>query len=84
MALLPIGHASLDREFVDVGAQRVGSEMLLPKVRRKLGDATGGMFADPLQHINEISVPIDAVGSAGYNQTLDDADVLGAEFGPAE
>ena len=42
------------------------------------------MLADPLQHIDEIGVRIDAVESAGDDQALDDADVLGAELGPAE
>ena len=42
------------------------------------------MLADPLQHIDQVGVRIDAVQSAGDDQALDDADVLGAEFGPTE
>lgn len=42
------------------------------------------MLADTLQDIDEISVRIDAVQSAGDDQTLRDADLLGAEFGPTE
>ena len=75
---------STGREILDVRAHRVGCEVLFPQPRRELGDAAGGMFADSLQHIDEISVGINAVQSAGDDQTLDDADVLGAELGPAE
>ena len=42
------------------------------------------MFADPLQHIDQVGVRIDAVEPARYDQALDDADVLGAELGPAK
>jgi hypothetical protein len=59
---------------MDVGAHRVGREVLFPQARCEFGDAAGGMLADPLQHIDEIGVRIDAVKSAGDDQTLDDAD----------
>ena len=62
----------------------LAAKCCFPEARRELGDAAGRMFADPLQHIDEVGVRIDAVQSAGDDQTLDDADVLGAEFGPAE
>jgi hypothetical protein len=42
------------------------------------------MCTNSLQHIDEIGVRVDTVQAAGDDQTLDDADVLGAEFGPAE
>ena len=71
-------------ENFDVGAQRIGGEVLLPQSRRELGDAAGRMLADSLQHIDQIGGGINVVQSAGDDQTLDDADVLGAEFGPAE
>jgi hypothetical protein len=58
--------------------------VLFPEPRRELGDAAGRMFADSLQCIDEIGVGINVVQSAGDDQALDDADVLGAEFGPAE
>ena len=67
---------SPDWEFVDVCAQRICGEVPLPQARREFGDAAGGMFADPLQHIDEIGVGIDAVESAGDDPTLEDADVL--------
>ncbi len=75
---------STRREILDVGAQRVAGEALFPQPWRELGDLAGRMLSDPLQYIDEIGVGINAVQSAGNDQTLDDADVLGAEFGPAE
>jgi hypothetical protein len=42
------------------------------------------VLRDALQDINEIGIRIDAVQSAGDDQTLDDSDVSGAEFGPAK
>jgi hypothetical protein len=42
------------------------------------------MLADTLEHVDEIVVRIDLVQPTGRNQALDDADVLGAELGPAE
>jgi hypothetical protein len=42
------------------------------------------MFADPLEHIDEMDIEIDAVRAAGDDQALDDADVFGTELGPAE
>lgn len=64
--------------------QRIGREVLFPQARREFGDAAVGMLADPLQHIDQVGVRIDAVKSAGDDQTLDDADVLGAELAPAK
>jgi len=42
------------------------------------------MLPDTLQHIDEVGARIDLVESASDDQALDDADVLGAELGPAE
>jgi hypothetical protein len=42
------------------------------------------MFADSLQHIDEIGAGINAVQSAGNDQTLDHADVFGTKFGPTK
>jgi hypothetical protein len=67
-----------------IGAQRVGREVLLPQARREFGDAARGVFADPLQHIDQIGIRVDAVESASHDQTLDDANVLCTEFGPAK
>jgi hypothetical protein len=42
------------------------------------------MLADALQHVDEIGVRIDVMQSAGHQQTLHDANMSGAEFGPGE
>mgnify|MGYP006172658723 CR=1 FL=1 len=42
------------------------------------------MLADALQYVDEIVVRIDFMQPTGRNQALDDADMLGAELGPAE
>jgi hypothetical protein len=69
---------------VDLGAHGAGGEVLFPQSWREFGDVACGMLADPLQHIDEISIRIDAVEPARDDQALDDADVLRAELGPAE
>jgi hypothetical protein len=40
----------------DVGAQGISGEVLLPETRREFHDATRGMFADPLQEIDQVGV----------------------------
>ena len=42
------------------------------------------MLSDTLQHIDEILIRIDAVQATGDDQALNDTDMLGAEFRPAE
>ena len=42
------------------------------------------MLADPLQDIDQVGVGVDAMQSTGDDQALHDADVFGAELGPAE
>jgi hypothetical protein len=42
------------------------------------------MLADSLQDVDQVGVRIDFMQSAGDDQALDDADLFGAEFGPAE
>ena len=42
------------------------------------------MLTNTLQHINEIVIRIDVMQSACHQQALHDANVPGAEFGPAE
>lgn len=73
-----------DWEVMDVGAHRVGVEVVFPQTWCKFSDAASRMLADPLQYIDEVGVRIDAVKSAGDDQTLDDADVLRTEFSPAK
>ena len=58
--------------------------MLLPQSRRELGDVARGVQGDSLQHVDEVGVGVDSVQTTGDDEGLDDADVLGAEFGPAE
>ena len=69
---------------MQVGTKRMVGEVLFPQARRQFGNASGGVLPDPLEHIDEISIRIDAVQSTRDDQTLDDADVLGAEFSPTE
>ena len=53
--------------------------MLLPQPRGEFGDA-----GDALEDVDQIGVGVDVVQSAGTDQAVDDAHVLGAKFGPAE
>ncbi len=69
---------------MQVGAQQVICEERFPQSRCELGDLGGRVQRDALEHIDEVGVGIDAVEAASDDQTLDDADVAGAEFGPAE
>ena len=69
---------------MQVGAKWVLGEVLLPQTWRELCDPGSGVQRDALEHINEIGVRIDAVQAAGDDQALDDADVPGAELGPAK
>ena len=62
----------------------MGSEALLPQARGEFCDAAGGMHADALQDIDEVGVGIDVVQATSDDERLDDADMLGAELGPAE
>ena len=47
-------------------------------------DTTGWMLANALQDIDPIVVGVDRVQPTGHDQALEDADVPGAEFCPAE
>ena len=58
--------------------------MLLPQTRRQLSNFARRMNAEPLQHIDQVGIGVDAMQAARDDQTLHDADVLGAELGPAE
>lgn len=48
-----------------------------PLLWGEFGDATGGVLVDALQYVDQARVEIDAVQSAGDDQTLHDAHVLG-------
>jgi hypothetical protein len=69
---------------VQIRAQRIAREVMLPQPRRELGHARGRVLADALQHIHQIGVRIDAVQPAGGDQALQDAGVFGADFAPAK
>jgi len=71
-------------DSVQVRSQRIGSELIFPDAGRERFDFAGRMLVDPLQHIDQVGVRIDAVQPAGGQQALDDADVPGAGLGPAE
>ena len=58
--------------------------MDFPEPWRQLGDLRGGVLTNTLQHIDQIIIRIDVVQTAGGDQALQDADLLGAEFRPAE
>ena len=58
--------------------------MLLPQPRGEFGTPRRGVLADPLQHVDEVCVHLDLVQPTGGDQALHDADLLGAEFGPAK
>ena len=69
---------------MQIGAQRIISEVLFPEARRQFGDTRGRMLPHALKHIDEIGVRIDAVQAAGHDQTLDNADMSGPELGPTK
>lgn len=71
-------------EIVQGGPQRVCGEGLLPQPRGQLGDAGYRVLCDALQDIDEVGIHVDAVQAASDDERLDDADVLRAEFCPAE
>ena len=59
-------------------------EILLPEPRGEFGNASRGVVADALDHINEVGIRINAVQPAGNDQAFDDPDLFGAKLGPAE
>jgi hypothetical protein len=44
--------------------------MELPQPRRELGDASGRLYGDALQHIDEVGVRIDVVEPASDDEAL--------------
>jgi hypothetical protein len=74
----------LDLEIVDVGAQGIGCEVLLPEPRSQFCNAVCRVFTDPLQYVDEIAVGIDTVQTASDDQALDDPDMFGAQLGPTK
>lgn len=58
MSLVLLGQA------IKIGAKRLMREALLPVPRRQRGDVAGRMLTDSLQHVDQISVGVDAVKPA--------------------
>ena len=71
-------------QSMQVRAKRLIRKVLFPQSWSELDDTGGWMLADPLQNIDQVSVRIDAVQTAGHDQTLSDTDVLRAELCPTE
>ncbi len=58
--------------------------MLLPEPWREEMDLARRVALDSLQDVHQVGVGIDALQAARAEQALDDPDVLGPDFGPAE
>ena len=71
-------------QAVQVRAQGVGGEVLLPAPRGEQVDLAGGVAIDALQNIDQIVVGVDVVQAAGDDQTLQGGHRLGADLAPAE
>jgi hypothetical protein len=71
-------------DVVQVRAQGVVREVLLPKAWREHGDITRRMLADAQQHVDQVVVRVDVVQPAGHDQALEHTDLLSAQLGPAE
>jgi hypothetical protein len=67
---------------VQVGAQRIVGETLLPQTGRQFCHARCGMQSDALKHVDEIGIRIDAVQSARDDQALDYSDISPARATP--
>lgn len=50
---------------MQIRAQWVGDEVLLPQPRGEFGDARCGVLADTLQNIDEVGVRVDPGGAPG-------------------
>jgi hypothetical protein len=70
--------------LVDVGAQRVGGEVLFPEARRQEFHLAGGVLTDALQDIDEIVIGIDAMQAASHDEGVGDAHVVRAHLSPTE
>ena len=71
-------------DAIEVGAQRVVCEVLLPQAGREELDFQGGMGIDALEHIDQIDVGIDALQTTRREQTVDNPHMAGADFRPTE
>jgi hypothetical protein len=69
-------------DLVEVGAQRVGHEVLFPQTGREQMDLEGVMGIDPLQDIDEVDVRVNSLQPARGKEALHHSDIAGAHFGP--
>lgn len=69
---------------MQIRPQRCCRKVPLPQPRSKLSNQGCRVLADALQNVDEIGVHVYAVKAACDDERLNDADVLGAELGPAE
>ena len=58
--------------------------MFFPFARGELMDFRSGVVGHALEDVGEVGVWVDAVHLAADDEALEDAHVLGADFGPAE
>jgi len=71
-------------DAVQIRAQGIVGEVLFPQARGELGYVFGGVCTNPLEHVYEVIVGIDALEPAGAQEALDDTQVLGSQFGPTK
>lgn len=76
--------ATLLTDTIEIRAEGIPREVVLPQAGREELDLKGGVGIDPLEDIDEIDVGIEALYATGGQQTLNDADMARAHFRPAE
>ena len=69
---------------IDDRPEGVGGESIFPEPRRQRGDIAGRMALDTLQHVDEVSVRIDALQPTRGEEALEDPDVLRSDLRPTE
>ncbi len=71
-------------DAIEIRPQGLRGEVLFPQAGREELHLKGGMGIDALEHIHQIDIGIDALQATGGEQTVDDARMSGAHFGPAK
>ena len=69
---------------MDVGAQRILGEVLLPQARRQHFHLARRMLPHSLQDIDKVVIRIDTVQSTSDDEGVGDANVVRADLGGAE
>jgi len=62
----------------------MGGEQIFPPPGGEVFHLGSGMEGDALEHVDQVGIGIDAVEPASGDQTLDDADLLGAGLSPGK